>query len=225
MESVAPRGRKTGPADKNHSRCVTYRFECDGRRSPPIRPLPCFRLPRAPCSRAPLLVSTLSLSYVPISAELSLSLSFVPLAQYTNPIAGDLIRANLETPVKYPLSRERSIFEPHERSQSFLVSSRARLRVPRVFRGCCNLEKPASRFDIIIERSTRRFIIPSPRRAARFLYCSCVRRRPGRRLLLPRSSRAVFVPTALSFENSVSASLEILSEVSDAEIVPLDCAA
>lgn len=36
VESVAPRGRKTGPADKNHSRCVTYRFECDGRRSPPI---------------------------------------------------------------------------------------------------------------------------------------------------------------------------------------------
>lgn len=36
MESVAPRGRKTGPADKNHSRCVTYRFECDGRRSLPI---------------------------------------------------------------------------------------------------------------------------------------------------------------------------------------------
>lgn len=36
VESVAPRGRKTGPADKNHSRCVTYRFECDGRRSLPI---------------------------------------------------------------------------------------------------------------------------------------------------------------------------------------------
>lgn len=36
VESVAPRGRKTGPVDKNHSRCVTYRFECDGRRSPPI---------------------------------------------------------------------------------------------------------------------------------------------------------------------------------------------
>lgn len=63
VESVAPRGRKTGPADKNHSRCVTYRFECDGRRSPPI--LLSLHLPLPPHYRtpspAPLPVSTIPL--------------------------------------------------------------------------------------------------------------------------------------------------------------------
>lgn len=116
VESVAPRGRKTGPADKNHSRCVTYRFECDGRRSLPILLLLSLstlflvvRLSRVPSYRAltpfPPSLARLDLHQV-LSLFLCLSLSLprscLSRAQYTNPIADDLIRAILETPVKYP---------------------------------------------------------------------------------------------------------------------------
>lgn len=117
VESVAPRGRKTGPADKNHSRCVTYRFECDGRRSLPILLLLSLstlflavRLSRVPSYRAltpfPPSLARLDLHQVlSLSLSLFVSSSFLSLlsrAQYTNPIADDLIRAILETPVKYP---------------------------------------------------------------------------------------------------------------------------
>lgn len=82
VESVAPRGRKTGPADKNHSRCVTYRFECDGRRSLPILLLLSLstlflavRLSRVPSYPSPYPVSTLSRSRLDLHQVLSLSLS------------------------------------------------------------------------------------------------------------------------------------------------------
>lgn len=81
VESVAPRGRKTGPADKNHSRCVTYRFECDGRRSLPILLLLSLstlflavRLSRVPSYRA-LTPFPPSLARLDLHQVLSLSLS------------------------------------------------------------------------------------------------------------------------------------------------------
>lgn len=113
VESVAPRGRKTGPADKNHSRCVTYRFECDGRRSPPI--LLSLHLPLPPHYRTPSPAPLPAPFHHPACLDLSAFLSFLSLsrveslsrAQYTNSIVGDLIHANFERTVKYPPSRER----------------------------------------------------------------------------------------------------------------------
>lgn len=104
VESVAPRGRKTGPADKNHSRCVTYCFECDGRRSPAILPLSTL-LPRSspPRTRAPYSSppSRLSRSLGSSRSSLSRRISLVR-AIYKPHHRHDLIRANFKTSVKYP---------------------------------------------------------------------------------------------------------------------------
>lgn len=87
VESVAPRGRKTGPADKNHSRCVTYRFECDGRRSPPI-------LFAAPSPFPPSYARSRAHPFPP--SRLDLTAFLVPLARaiYKTSLSPDLIRAN-----------------------------------------------------------------------------------------------------------------------------------